>query len=91
MDIDEFDPELANAEMKARDEGLTTGKTHTQLQKEESDAFYLNRDPMFAYVKSPDIIEIYKRIKSALLNKGPEICAQFGYVYQLNLVPPIER
>jgi hypothetical protein len=46
---------------------------------------------MFKYIKSDDIIEIYKRIKSALINKGASIVEQFGYVYQLNLTPPASQ
>ena len=42
---------------------------------------------MYQYIKSNDIREIYQKIQIALINKGPEICKEFGQVYQLNLTP----
>lgn len=42
---------------------------------------------MFSYIENEDIIEIYKRIKSALINQGDVIVRKFGYIYQLKLTP----
>ena len=86
-----------NDESEPASESTGSGDNDEDQQQPEmkhddsDDSYYLNLDEMFKYVKSPDIKEIYKRIKSALINKGPEICNEFGYVYQLNLRPPEDR
>ena len=54
---------------------------------EGSDSYYFKRDPMFQYIQDEDIKEIYKRIQSSLINKGPEIVSGFGQIFQLNLTP----
>ena len=56
------------------------------LPNNGNDNFYKS-DPMFEFIENEDIIEIYKRIKSALINQGDDIVAKFGYIYQLNLTP----
>ena len=73
LEIQDFEPEL-NQDLD------------TKIESEGTDAFYKG-DPMFKYIQSEDIIEIYKRIKSALINYGPDIVNKFGYIYQLNLTP----
>ena len=57
-----------------------------RVPSDGNDNFYKS-DPMFQFIENEDIIEIYKRIKSALINQGDDIVAKFGYIYQLNLTP----
>jgi hypothetical protein len=40
-----------------------------------------------AYIKSNDILDIYKRIDNALKREGPKICREFNVIYQLELSP----